>query len=366
MGAGASLLQEDKNKPANASDITSLEMGVIEIRRLRLLAQQNPGTEFDIEAAKPADASDIASHAKAQLEIARLRTLFRIKVPSLDRVKIAGELHWEESEMAHATKECQEVLVQSHALLQEINPVHLGQLAATAVPTPEFALCLQAVLTLLKQFNKQYRKVAKWQTALLLLKNLQFVTMLTTYPVKRVSPTTIGKLQRFLKDEQLRGYAELKELAVPGQNQHSHRSSGSNSNNNGPQRNASTISGGGENVHRFAAARLMAWCRAVNHHATTLFPRATKIKALRQAIDDLKSPEEKVAERFTQYRQKGLQKLYRSLDKDSNGAVSFVEVQTFLARYNCLKSKQKEWKEKINVAHDQARRIVGRGDVEGG
>ena len=45
---------------------------------------------------------------------------------------------------------------------------------------------------------------------------------------------------------------------------------------------------------------MMAWCRAVNHYATTLFPRVAKIKALKQAIDDVKSPEEKVAERFTQ------------------------------------------------------------------
>ena len=196
MGAGASLLQEDKNKPADASDITSLELGQIEIRRLRLLAQQNPGTEFDIEAARPADASDVTSLAKAKLEIARLRTLFRIKVPSLDRVRIVGELHWEESELARATKECQEVLTQSHALLKEINPVQLGQVAATTHPTPEFGLCMQAVLTLLRQFNKQYRKVAKWQTALLLLKNMQFLSMLMQFPVRRISATTIGKLQK--------------------------------------------------------------------------------------------------------------------------------------------------------------------------
>ena len=37
-----------------------------------------------------------------------------------------------------------------------------------------------------------------------------------------------------------------------------------------------------------------------------------------------------------------------------------------IGRYHCLKTKQKEWREKINVAHDQARRMVGRGDVEGG
>ena len=318
MGAGASLLQEDKNKPANASDITTVEMGVLEIRRLRLLALQNPGTEFDVEASKPSDASDITSLAKARLEIARLRTLFRIKVPSLDRVRISGELHWEESELTRATNECLEVLTQSHALLKEINPVQLGQVAATTNPSPEFAKCMQAVLTLLKQFNKQYKKVAKWQTALLALKNMQFISMLLQLPVRRVSPTTIGKLQKFLKDEDLRAYAEMKD----------------------PKPVEADDKGGKnklpEDVHQFTASRLMAWCRAVNHYATTLFPRQNKIKALKQAIDDLKSPEEKVAERFTLYRQKGLQKLYRALDKDSSGAVSFVEVQTFLARYALL------------------------------
>jgi len=344
MGAGASLLQEDKNKPADASDITSLEMGVLEIRRLRLLAQQNPGTEFDIESAKPGDASDITTLAKAQQEIARLRTLFRVKVPSLDRVKIAGELHWEEVELERVTKECQEVLLQSHELLKEINSVHIGQLAATASPTNEFAFCMQAVLTILRQFHKKYKKTTKWQTALVLLKNMHFLQMILDYPIRRVSSSTIGKLQKYLRDEPLNTYAALVEKTQE-------------------QEKARKVP---IDVHRFAAARLMAWCRAVNHYATTVFPRMAKIKSLKQAIDDLKSPEEKVAERFTKYRQKGLQKLYRSLDKDSNGAVSFVEVQTFLARYNCLKTKQKEWREKINIAHDQARRIVGRGDVEGG
>lgn len=108
------------------------------------------------------------------------------------------------------------------------------------------------------------------------------------------------------------------------------------------------------------------WACSMYRYGSQIIPKKEQLRKLEKQIENAKSCEHRLAERFLNVRMKYMRKLFERLDVDKGGTVDFKELQHVLTKFHMKKEKKKMLKDKIGIAHKQASKLMVSADKDGG